>query len=72
MCAWSLSCASVADTVLESWEGADPSQNPTAAEIIIGEIILREIIGGGAAARTPTAPTAYATTPHHEGNVWGK
>ena len=38
LCALSLSCASVANTVLEFWEGADPSQNATAAEIIIGKV----------------------------------
>ena len=38
MCALSLSCASVADTGLESWEGADPSQSPAAAEIMIGKV----------------------------------
>ena len=41
LCALSLSCASVANTVLEFWEGADPSQNPTAAEIIIGKVKVK-------------------------------
>ena len=41
MCALSLSCASVADTGLESWEGADPSQSPTVAEIIIGKVKVK-------------------------------
>ena len=41
MCALSLLCASVADTVLESWEGADPSQSPAVAEIIIGKVNVK-------------------------------
>ena len=41
MCAMSLSCASVANTRLEFWEGAAPSQNATAAEIIIGKVKVK-------------------------------